>query len=80
MEAGRLPDLSGGEQSTMFSQSAMNAGIANMRTVENKGADPPGMYNPTDRSGTGFCQQVIPFCISTFILMAERFFLRTLDG
>ena len=42
-----FPFLSGGEHKTISLQPAILAGTANIKTVENKGAVPPGMYKPT---------------------------------
>lgn len=42
-----FPSLLGGVQSTISLHPAILAGVANINTVENKGAVPPGMYNPT---------------------------------
>ena len=39
---------------------------ANINTVENKGAVPPGIYKPTFSIATAFCQQVTPGVVSTF--------------
>ena len=42
-----FPFLSGGEHNTISLQPAISAGTASINTVENKGAVPPGIYNPT---------------------------------
>ena len=42
-----FPFLSEGEHKIISWQPANLAGTANIKTVENKGAVPPGMYNPT---------------------------------
>ena len=47
-----FPFLSGGEHSTISLQPAIFAGIASIKTVENKGAVPPGIYKPTFEMGT----------------------------
>ncbi|MNY78448.1 hypothetical protein D3C86_2186990 [compost metagenome] len=41
-----FPVLSGGEHKTISLQPAISAGTANIKTVENKGAVPPGIYKP----------------------------------
>ena len=46
---------------------AIFAGAANINTVENRGAVPPGIYKPIFSIGTAFCQQLIPFIVSTAI-------------
>ena len=42
-----FPFLSGGEHITISLQPAIFAGTANIKTVENSGAVPPGIYKPT---------------------------------
>jgi hypothetical protein len=42
-----FPPLSGGEHKTISLQPAIEAGTASIKTVENKGAVPPGIYKPT---------------------------------
>ena len=61
------PTALGGVQSTISLQPAMRAGTANINTVENRGAVPPGIYNPTRSIGTAFCQQFTPGAVSTLI-------------
>ena len=61
-----FPSLPGGVQSTISLQPAIRAGTANIRTVEKRGAVPPGMYRPTFSMATAFCQQVTPGAVSTF--------------
>ena len=61
-----FPSLSGGVQSTISLQPAIRAGTANIRTVEKRGAVPPGIYKPTFSIATAFCQQVTPGVVSTF--------------
>ena len=46
-------------------QPAIMAGMASINIVENKGAEPPGMYNPTLLIGTLLRQQVMPGIVST---------------
>ena len=48
------------------SQPAIFAGVANINTVENKGAVPPGIYNPTFWIGILFCQHDTPFEVTIF--------------
>ena len=55
-----LPTRLGGVQRTISRQPAILAGALNIRTVENNGAVPPGIYNPTFSMGTLFCQHVTP--------------------
>jgi len=38
-----------------------------MRTVEKRGALPPGIYRPTREIGTGFWMQTTPGAVSTRI-------------
>ena len=45
---------------------AICAGVASIRTVEKRGAVPPGMYNPTFSVATAFCQQVTPGSVVIF--------------
>ena len=61
-----FPLRSGGVHNTISLQPAILAGVASMRTVENNGAVPPGIYRPTFSMGTLFCQQVTPGAVSTF--------------
>ena len=63
-----FPFLSEGEHNTISWQPANFAGTANIKTVENKGAVPPGMYNPTFWIGLFSCQHVTPMLVSTTIL------------
>ena len=49
----------------IFLQPAILAGIANIKTVENNGAEPPGIYKPTFSIGNFFCQQLTPGWVST---------------
>ena len=62
-----LPSLLGGVQRTISLQPAIFAGVASINTVLNKGAVPPGIYNPTFSIATLFCQQVTPAQVSTFL-------------
>ena len=48
---GTCPCLSGGVHKMTRSQAAICAGTPNIRTVEIRGADPPGTYNPTGEIG-----------------------------
>ena len=41
------------------------AGVASISTVENSGADPPGIYRPTESIGRVTCWQRTPGCVST---------------
>ena len=59
-----LPFLSGGEQRTICLQPAIFAGIPNIKIVENNGAVPPGIYNPTFSIPTNFRQHLIPGIVS----------------
>jgi hypothetical protein len=59
------PFLSGGEHSTISLHPAILAGIANMSTVENNGALPPGMYKPTRDIGRFSIQQSTPALVLT---------------
>lgn len=43
----------------------MRAGVASISTVENSGADPPGIYRPTESIGRVTCWQRTPGCVST---------------
>jgi hypothetical protein len=43
------------------------AGIPNINTVENKGAVPPGIYNPTFSIGTAFRQHFVPMLFTSII-------------
>ena len=63
-----FPSVLGGEQSMISLHPAICAGVASIRTVEKRGAVPPGMYSPTFSMGTAFCQQVTPGTVSTFLL------------
>ncbi len=62
-----FPFLSGGVQSIISGHWAMRAGIASIKTVENKGAVPPGMYKPTRLMGMLFCQHSTPGMVSVRI-------------
>src|SRR5688572_7594804 len=64
-----FPDASGGEHRIISLQPAILAGMASISTVENKGAEPPGMYIPTLEIGTDFLQHVTPGVVSTFELV-----------
>ena len=61
-----FPLRSGGVQSTISRHPAIFAGVASIRTVENRGAVPPGIYSPTFSIATLFCQQVTPGAVVTF--------------
>ena len=61
-----FPSRFGGVHNTISLQPAIRAGTANINTVENKGAVPPGIYKPTFSIATAFCQQVTPGVVSTF--------------
>ena len=61
-----LPWGDGGVHSTISLHPAILAGVASMSTVLNRGAVPPGIYNPTRSIATLFCQHVTPGCVSTF--------------
>ncbi len=61
-----FPSLSQGVQRTTSLQPAIVAGIPNINTVENKGAEPPGIYRPTFSIALDSRQQVTPFAILTF--------------
>ena len=50
-----MPLVSGGEHNITSLHPAIFAGTANINTVENKGADPPGIYKPTFSIGNFFC-------------------------
>ena len=43
---------------------AIFAGIPSIRTVEKRGAVPPGIYSPTFLNGTLFLQHLTPFVVS----------------
>ena len=43
----------------------MRAGVASINTVEKSGAEPPGIYNPTEATGRVTCWQRTPGCVST---------------
>ena len=62
-----LPSLSGGVHNTISLQPAIFAGTASIKTVENRGAVPPGMYSPTFSIPTAFCQQTTPAVVSIFL-------------
>ena len=55
-----FPSRPGGVQRTISLHPAILAGTASISTVENSGAVPPGIYNPTFSMATAFCQQVTP--------------------
>ncbi len=59
-----FPSLPGGVHMTISLQPASRAGIPSIRTVENNGAVPPGMYSPTFSMGTSRYQQRIPGAVS----------------
>ena len=54
------PFLLAGVQIIISLHSAIFAGIPSIKTVENSGAEPPGMYNPIFSIGVCFCQQNTP--------------------
>src|SRR5690606_5562538 len=64
-----FPFLSGGVQRVNSWQLAIFAGTANIKTVENKGAEPPGIYSPTFWIGLFSCQQITPSVVSTVTLL-----------
>jgi hypothetical protein len=45
------PSCPGGEHMTTSSQPASVAGMASIKTVDTRGALPPGMYSPTGLNG-----------------------------
>ena len=53
----------GGVQIIISSHPAIFAGIANIKIVENNGAEPPGIYKPTFSIGRFSCQHSTPFSI-----------------
>ena len=63
-----FPFLSGGEHKTISLQPAILAGTASIKTVENNGAVPPGMYKPIFWMGLFSCQQLTPSVVSTTTL------------
>src|SRR5690606_1191655 len=63
-----FPFLFGGVQSTISLHPAIDAGTPSMSTVENNGAEPPGMYNPTFSMGLVSRQQVTPLVVSIFTI------------
>ena len=68
ISAGRLPFLFGGEHIIISLHPAILAGIANIKIDENKGAEPPGIYNPTLSIPYFFCQHTTPLVVSTLIV------------
>src|SRR5574340_907070 len=60
-----FPSLPAGVQTIICPQPAIIAGMPSISNVENKGALPPGTYNPTFSTGTFFLQQVTPSDIFT---------------
>src|SRR5690606_26359013 len=64
-----LHSLFGGEHSTISLHPAICAGTASINTVENNGAEPPGIYSPTFSIGRFSCQQVTPLVVSKLILL-----------
>ncbi len=61
-----FPEVLGGVHNIISLHPAIFAGIANIKTVEKRGAVPPGIYNPTFSIGIAFLQQVTPAIVSTF--------------
>ncbi len=57
--------MGGGEHRTTFWHPAMRAGVASISTVEKSGAEPPGIYRPTDETGRVTCWQRTPGWVST---------------
>ena len=62
-----VPSLLGGVHKITSLHPAIFAGTPNIKIVENKGAEPPGIYNPTFSIATFFLQQVTPFVVVIFI-------------
>ena len=54
----------GGVHKITSLQPAIFAGMPNINTVENKGADPPGIYIPTFSIPTDFLQHQTPGIVS----------------
>ena len=59
-----FPFLSGGVHKTTSLHPAIFAGIASINMVENNGAVPPGIYNPTFSIATFFLQHFTPLFVS----------------
>ena len=62
--AGIFPELSGGVHKIISLHPAILAGTANIKIVENNGAEPPGIYKPTFSIAFFSCQQFTPGSIS----------------
>ena len=62
------PSLSGGVQSIISLQPAIEAGMASINTVEKRGAVPPGIYNPTFSMPTDFLQHFTPGIVSIIFI------------
>ena len=65
MASATFPSLFGGVHKINSLQPAITAGTANINTVENNGAVPPGIYNPTFSIGRFSCQHSTPLSVST---------------